>query len=666
MKRFVFFSAFALMLYALIASAQTPEKSAEAPQAMSYQGFLTNANGAALADGNYAVTFKLYESVAGGTPLWSETQAVAVSKGMFNAAIGRVSRLNLPFDKTYWLGIAVGSETEMTPRIELTAVAYSMHARSIADNSVSTDKILDKAVTPAKLNAAGAAPGQVLAVTPEGEVAWQNLSSADRGLKLLSPKEGPASTADIPLPVDQSFFTLESVFKLTNIATGSSGIGIWGSQNGSGWGVHGTTPFGIGVYGLHTATTGQNPGVRGGTASNDGEAVGVLGIVSSSTPDAVGAFSAGVRGINNGTNAPGTEFPPQRIGVWGTANAREAYGVYGTSAEGTGVYGEGFTAGVSGTATGGGGRGISGRSTNGIGVSGTGGTAGVEGLTFETTGTGVYGRHHSPTGTAPGVRGETISGSANAAGVLGQIIPVAPGSLSAGVRGINNGTGVLGIGVYGSQAGSGAGVYGTAVRGRGVYGSATSTTGTNYGIYGRTSSGAGYAGYFSGRVHVAGTLSKTSGSFKIDHPLDPANKYLYHSFVESPDMMNIYNGNVMMDGNGEAWVVLPEWFGALNYDFRYQLTAVGTPGPNLYIAQEIKGNRFKIAGGAAGAKISWQVTGIRQDPYAEKYRIPVEEDKPVEERGHFIHPEIYGQPASLSVEAAHEAQPDESKPDEQY
>ena len=97
------------------------------------------------------------------------------------------------------------------------------------------------------------------------------------------------------------------------------------------------------------------------------------------------------------------------------------------------------------------------------------------------------------------------------------------------------------------------------------------------------------------RSHVSGSLSKGGGSFKIDDPLDPENKYLSHSFVESPDMMNIYNGLIRLDARGEAWVVLPDYFEALNRDFRYQLTSVGASQPRLYIASEVKGNRFKIA-----------------------------------------------------------------------
>jgi hypothetical protein len=136
----------------------------------------------------------------------------------------------------------------------------------------------------------------------------------------------------------------------------------------------------------------------------------------------------------------------------------------------------------------------------------------------------------------------------------------------------------------------------------------------------------------SGNLIVTGTLTKGAGSFRIDHPLDPEHKYLSHSFVESPDMMNVYNGNVTLDANGRATVALPDYFEALNRDFRYQLTAVGAPGPNLYIAEGVKQNRFQIAGGRAYAHVSWQVTGVRRDPYAEAHRIRVEEEKPPTER----------------------------------
>ena len=143
-----------------------------------------------------------------------------------------------------------------------------------------------------------------------------------------------------------------------------------------------------------------------------------------------------------------------------------------------------------------------------------------------------------------------------------------------------------------------------------------------------------------GDVTISGNLAKGSGSFKIDHPMDPTNKYLSHSFVESPDMMNVYNGNIILNSDGEAWVELPTWFESLNVDFRYQLTCIGGYAP-VYIANKIQDNKFKIAGGTEGLEISWQVTGIRNDPYARLNRIQVEEEKSESERGTYLHPDAY-------------------------
>ena len=156
------------------------------------------------------------------------------------------------------------------------------------------------------------------------------------------------------------------------------------------------------------------------------------------------------------------------------------------------------------------------------------------------------------------------------------------------------------------------------------------------------------AGEFLGDVEISGNLSKGGGSFKIDHPLDPENKYLYHSFVESPDMMNIYNGNVTTDQTGEAVVVLPEWFEALNKSFRYQLTVVGTFARAI-VGEKVKDNRFTIKTDAPNVEVSWQVTGIRKDVYAEKHRIPVEEAKVGRDRGAYLHPDAYDKPEEMGI-----------------
>jgi len=248
-------------------------------------------------------------------------------------------------------------------------------------------------------------------------------------------------------------------------------------------------------------------------------------------------------------------------------------------------------------------------------------------------------------------------------------------SVGYGVVGENKSS--VGYGVYGKSDGSG--VYGEGNSGAGVVGQSQKSVGVvgssrdGFGVVGSSCNWAGlygestndYAAILNGKVKITGNLEKAGGSFKIDHPLDPANKYLCHSFVESPDMKNVYDGVVVLDDKGKAEIELPDWFGILNKDFRYQLTAIGAPGPNLYIAEEIseattsnyssknsnkkKNSSFRIAGGASGMKVSWQVTGIRKDPWANANRIQVEEDKPAKERGYYLHPDLYGQPEERGI-----------------
>ncbi|BCM90162.1 hypothetical protein IAD21_02013 [Abditibacteriota bacterium] len=300
-------------------------------------------------------------------------------------------------------------------------------------------------------------------------------------------------------------------------------------------------------------------------------------------------------------------------------------------------------------------------------------------------GIGIYGQHTNTSGVQAGVVGESSSTTANATGVTGLIKSTAPGSSSAGVRGINNGTDYSGIGVYGSHAGYGPGVYGTSINGVGVqgranknsgvegfsttssgvhgnsssgigvYGSSDSSIGTygtsssNYGVYGHSYNSIGVygdsvngnAGFFKGNVIVTGTLAKGAGSFKIDHPQHPATEYLSHSFVESPDMMNVYNGNATTNGKGEVWVRMPSYFQALNRDFRYQLTPIGQFA-QVIVGQKMSGNRFLIRTDKPNIEVSWQVTGIRNDAYARAHRIRIEETKARADQGKYLFPAGFG------------------------
>jgi hypothetical protein len=172
----------------------------------------------------------------------------------------------------------------------------------------------------------------------------------------------------------------------------------------------------------------------------------------------------------------------------------------------------------------------------------------------------------------------------------------------------------------------------------------------------------GLAGYFGGAVNVNGNLSKAGGSFVIDHPTDPEHKYLYHSFVESPDMKNIYDGNVVTDSSGAAVVKMPDWFEALNRDFRYQLTVIGQPA-QAWVAAKIANSQFVIKTDRPGVEVSWQVTGIRQDAWANAHRIPLEVEKAEADRGHYLHPELFGRGGEPDIHELHHPRPAKKQPE---
>jgi len=364
-----------------------------------------------------------------------------------------------------------------------------------------------------------------------------------------------------------------------------------------------------GASGQTHAVYAQNDSPSGDAGYFDSAGDGIVARTDSTIDDArAGSFTAagtsgktwGVFARNNSTsdNARAGDF-------WATGNSGATYGIYvENESSGDGAATGFFWANADSGAT----KAVWAlNDSNGDNSrAGTFRSRGESGITY-----GVYADVDSPAGTA--------------------VYASAPVSAVVGIAGNNS---LVTRGVYGEVDSTGDG----AAAG---YFHAKGGSGETYGLYARNDSSSGYAGYFDGNVYVNGTLAKSAGSFKIDHPLDPANRYLMHSFVESPDMKNIYDGIVQLDQNGEAWVQLPGYFQALNRDFRYQLTPIGGPGPGLYIASEIEDNRFQIAGGEAGLEVSWQVTGIRQDPYAEAYPIPVETMKPAEERGTYLHPELY-------------------------
>ncbi|MGW6915283.1 hypothetical protein ACWGB8_15915 [Kitasatospora sp. NPDC054939] len=397
----------------------------------------------------------------------------------------------------------------------------------------------------------------------------------------------------------------------------------------------------FGVWG----DSGVGPGVIGSTGepapSGPQGGAGVLGV-------SVAEGGTGVRGLaarGNGVSGRGGGAHP---GVAGAAV--DGPGVVGVSEHGTGVSGVGGGAepGVAGSGTAG--PGVAGSSTRAAGVSGVSTTgAGVTGHSVQGAGVGATSQSGSAvaatSGSGAAVRAVSSTGTAVSArsGLL--LTPF-------GVDDLGDPGDVL-LGIVIPPATPPPAIEGVGVRGAGVVASSFRTVGViTGGPVGIMATGRPVAGQFNGNVHVTGVLTKGGGGFRIDHPLDPENRFLAHSFVESPERKNVYDGTVTLDGQGRTTVELPDWFEALNADFRYQLTAIGAPAPDLHIAREIGGRSFEIAGGGPGQRVSWQVTGVRADVWAKGNPLETEEEKSPAERGFFLHPGERGEPPERGLAAA--------------
>jgi hypothetical protein len=388
-----------------------------------------------------------------------------------------------------------------------------------------------------------------------------------------------------------------------NGSTNGKGYGVWGSQAGSGAGVYGFAPSGKGVWGSSTNGIGVS-GNHTGTGANN--AAGVQG-------QSAGSDGTAVKGVaTNGGYAKG---------VWGVSDTG-----YGGFFEAPGSVG--------------------------FGVYASGGEFGVRATSPSSTGVGVYGAHTSSTGTAPGVEGDTSSQDLNGpTGVLGRDTAstlIYPG---AGVRGIStNGEGVVGTtsagdGVDGESV-SGSGVLGSSANDLGVYGYSLN----NIGVQGTTSNSSSYAGSFKGNVLITGTCTGCTGpsALHIDDPLDPAHKYLQHSSVASSQQLDVYSGNVTTNGKGFATVTMPRWFQALNRSFRYQLTSLSGL-QQVAVAKEMHDDRFIVQSQRPHSKVSWQVTAVRHDRYANANRTRVIVPKSKADQGKYVHPEAYGKPRSEGI-----------------
>ncbi|MGA7304554.1 MAG: hypothetical protein WBW88_06750 [Rhodothermales bacterium] len=590
-----------LLLFAVVLLAITISVHAQAPATMSFQGYLEFEG--APADTSLNLTFKLVDGTSdAANVLWTELQSgVVVEGGIFNVILGSVTPLpSLEFSKPLWIRVEEGAdERSFTPITELTATPYSLglvlpqiHDVNIAGTAFAVNNI-------------GSGYGI------RGQSYWES----GRGL------EGFASAF---LGQNYGVYGLSSsaagtgVYGVANTTVATDpNYGVYGkSYSNTGIGVYGTAPM-LGVYGEATADVYNAYGIKG---VSSGAGLAIYGL-SSGTNGAIyghntGTGEAGHFEINNTgngsnalfafTNGTGRAGYAQINNAGNSANALEAT----TNGSGYGLKAHGGPFGVRADAA----------TSFGVGVSGE---------TATTTGIGVRGLATASTGATYGVLGQSDS---------------------------NDGHGVHAIGGY-----------------RGVHAETTASGTMNdpsAAIYAKALDGSdsqsALAGLFDGRVQINRLLyvdanSQISGhltvegdiytfgdldvsgtkNFRIDHPLDPANRYLYHFAMESDEVLNVYSGNVTTDEEGYASVTLPDWFEAINKDYRYQLTVVGTFAQAI-IAEKIHNNRFVIETNEPSVEVSWQVTAMRSDSYMRAHPPVVEEAKPDNEKGTYLDRAGYG------------------------
>jgi hypothetical protein len=392
-----------------------------------------------------------------------------------------------------------------------------------------------------------------------------------------------------------------------------------------------------------------------------------LNVENTGTGDGIRAFSSGTDPVNAGVYAYNSS---SGSGVLGSS--LNGYGLWGDSTSGTGVRGESDSNdGVYGISTSG--HGVYGYCSN-SGISGVvgEGKTGVVGMALSKVGYGGIFHNSTGSGTDRGVAVAGFSGSGSSSDThpTGTTYYNAGGEFAGptGVIGAVSSDANGGIGVIGLGGSGGTGVYGSGGAYGGYFDGDVTVMSGEVNIYTPSLGGSiyfggdhlahfqsgilGNAGYFQGNVGVNGNFFVTgTKSFKIDHPLDPVNKYLLHYAIESPTVQNIYNGTIALDAYGEAVVQLPDYFAAVNTEeFTYTLTPIGASMPSLYVVEEVQNNQFKISGGVGGKKVSWMVIGQRNDPWMKDHPAKDVLAKAKEEMGTYLYPKGYGQPETLGRE----------------
>ena len=622
------------------------------PPLINFSGVLTDVGGKPLTNA-VSITFSLYSEQTGGAALWMESQKVQPdSSGHYAVMLGSTSSQGLPADifvsgQAHWLDVRVQGQEEQ-PRVLLVSAPYALKAGDAA-------------------TIGGLPPSAfVMAAVPTGVRATASETDASSLLNSTPPPNpaitGLGTVGNIPL-WDSTSDIINSVLHQSGTGT-TAKIGINTTTPATTLDVKGSSTMrgslSLPATGAATATAGKNSQPVLFTAS----------AFNSSTSTAVNQkFQWQAEPANNDTSTAS-----------GTLNLLYGQGSGAVAETGLRIASNGRISFASGQTFPGTGNGTVTSVASGTGLTGgpitTSGTLSIDASkvpllatanTFTANQTINAGLYASVLFGESSVAGESAVYGTNSAtslsgtnGVQGQSYsPLGSGTVGENYGGGYGVYGYGGTGVWGTtNNSSGYGVEGTNVNGIGLYGSGFtgmyslgSNTGAyaygdDYGVWGDT--GTGWAGYFNGDIDVIGTVYGEAKDFKIDHPLDPENKYLLHTSVESSEMMNIYTGNVTTDSQGEASVQLPEWLEALNGDFRYQLTVIGQFAQAI-VSREIQNHEFQIRTNLPNVKVSWQVTGVRQDAYAKAHPMQVEMVKPDKERGLYLNPELYGAPKEKGV-----------------
>ena len=621
---------FTLLILILIIS--TPHSSfSQIPKVISYQGILTDTTGNTKPDGEYNFTFRLYETNSGGSALWSESKKLFVKKGLFTTNLGDQIPFgnDIKFDKPYWLSIQIESEAELPPRIALTSVGYSFssiysdtsdYAKQFKINdgelvrSINGKK--DNVILKGSGGTAVTTNGDSIIITASGggKGSITAIQNTDNAFSISNPA-GPTTTINLHSPFiinSKVGIGVNSPTSSLDVSGGdgnNADIGIHGSSNDN-YGIYGTSNNSYGLFGesasgngvyARTYATGAYALLAGNGAGNKnycGLASGGYSIFANGPS----IFSTVGIGAEPGQNSTGTKLninSGNGIGIHVISNSDYAIKAEGSSyftgAMGIGVTNPASKLDVNGGSGSGASIGIHGSSNDNYGIYGSSNTS--FGVFGESSSIGVRARTYSPTNYA----------------------------------------------VYSDYSASGTNYCGLSSKDYSIYTDGPELFGGTMYLYSNTTN------YISGNLHVTGDIDASgSKNFKIDNPLDPANKYLIHSCIESPDRMNIYNGNVLTDAAGLAVVNLPSYFQALNVDYRYQLTVMGQFAQAI-IESKIQNNQFTIKTDKPNVEVSWQVTGIRNDAYAKAHPMVVEQEKAPEDRGKYLAPELYRQPKEKGI-----------------